>query len=175
MLLFCIKPRLIEIGDSPPAIEFLVVAKPDEWEKKVRIESNISNRQVKYNSFWKEFVGRYKQSYLDFKPSSWLPNRGSITMVHGGTDLRYILRFSHSSFLMTLWIGVNSKIDPYELLDKIILKKDYIVDKLGAEVEFDKKEGVISTKVNLYYNKDVDILTIYKYLTGGFPKMVLGI
>jgi hypothetical protein len=61
---------------------------------------------------------------------------------------------------MTLWIGVNSKIDSYDLLDKIILKKDYIVDKLGAEVEFDKKEGVISTKVNLYYNKDVDILTI---------------
>ena len=61
---------------------------------------------------------------------------------------------------MNLWIGVNSKIDPHELIDKIILRKDYIVDKLGVEVEFDKKEGVKSTKVNLYYNKDVDILSI---------------
>ena len=52
------------------------------------------------------------------------------------------------------------KYDPHELIDRIILRKDYIVDKLGAEVEFDKKEGVISTKVNLYYNKDVDILSI---------------
>ena len=38
---FCIKPRLIKIGDSTPAIEFLVVAKPDEWEKQVRRESNF--------------------------------------------------------------------------------------------------------------------------------------
>ncbi len=157
---FCIKPRLIKIGDSTPAIEFLVVAKPDEWEKHVRIESNISDRQIKYNNFWTEFVDRYKQSFPDFKPSSWLPNRGSITMVHGGTDLRYILRFSHGSFLMTLWIGVNSKINPSELIDKINIRKDYIVDKLGAQVEFDKKEGVISTKVNLYYDKHVDVLSI---------------
>jgi len=34
---FCIKPRIIKIGDSDPSFEFSVVAKPDDWEKKVKV------------------------------------------------------------------------------------------------------------------------------------------
>lgn len=30
---FCIKPRIIKIGNSESALEFLVIAKPDEWGK----------------------------------------------------------------------------------------------------------------------------------------------
>jgi len=157
---FCIRPRLIKINDSKPAIEFLVVAKPDEWERRVRSSSTISDRQAAYNKFWAEFVSRYKKLYPDFKPSSWLPNRSSITMFHGGTDLRYLLRFSHGQFLISLWIGVNSKIHPHDLIERISTKKDYIEEQLGSEIEFDRKEGVISTKVNLYYDKEVDIINI---------------
>lgn len=30
---FCVKPRLIKIGDSDPSFEFIVLAKPDKWIK----------------------------------------------------------------------------------------------------------------------------------------------
>ena len=30
---FCVRPRLIRIGDSDPSLEFIVVAKPDKWLK----------------------------------------------------------------------------------------------------------------------------------------------
>lgn len=33
---FCIRPRIITIGESDPSLEFVIIAKPDDWDKKVK-------------------------------------------------------------------------------------------------------------------------------------------
>ena len=63
---FCIKPRLIKIGDSEPAIEFVTVAKPDEWEKEVKGEKNISDRGLAYKEFWTKLKEEYQQKVPSF-------------------------------------------------------------------------------------------------------------
>jgi hypothetical protein len=157
---FCIKPRLIKIGDSNPALEFLVVAKPDEWEKQVKSETPISPRQTEYKRFWTKLVNRFKETYPSLKPAVWSINRSYLIMCYGGTGLEYTLKFSHGSFLVNLYIKGNIRMDAHEIIDRLIAKKDYIENELGAEVEFDKKERVKATRVNLYCDAGDDILSI---------------
>jgi hypothetical protein len=159
---FCIKPRLIKIGDSNPAIEFLVVAKPDEWEKQIKSETQISPRQAEYEKFWTKLIYRFKEIYPNLKPSKWSINRSYLLMCYGGTGLEYTLKFSHGSFIINLYIKGNVKMDAHEIIDRLIAKKDYIENDLGVEVEFDKKEGVGATRVNLYCEDGGDILSISK-------------
>ena len=151
---------MIKIRDSNPAIEFLVVAKPDEWEKHVKNETRLSNRQLEYEKFWLKLVNRFKETYPNIKPAMWSINRSYLIMCYEAPGLEYTLKFSHGSFLINLYIKGNVKMHPHEIIDRLITRKDYIEDELEAEVEFDKKEGVNPTKVNLYCNAKADILSI---------------
>lgn len=157
---FCIKPRLIKVGDSDPALEFLVVAKPDEWEKQVKRETKLSDRQIKYEKFWIKLVNRFKEVYPNIKPGMWSVNRSYLIMCLGGSGLEYILKFSHGSFLINLYIKGNAKMHPHEIFDRIVVKKDFIENDVGAEIEFDKKEGVKATRINLYCDAEADILNL---------------
>lgn len=157
---FCIKPRLIKIEDSNPAIEFLVVAKPDEWEKRVDIKNKLSNRQIEYKNFWIKLVNRFKEKYPNIKPLTWSTNRSYLIMCYEVPGLEYTLKFSHSTFLINLYIKGNVNNNPHELIDQLITRKNDIEKELGVEVEFDKKEGVKSTRVNLYCDIEADILSI---------------
>ncbi len=54
---FGIKPRLIKIGDSKPALEFVIKAEPDTWEKDVIGQFQLSKRELEYQKFWKRLIG----------------------------------------------------------------------------------------------------------------------
>lgn len=156
---FCIKPRLIKIDNSNPAIEFLVVAKPDEWEKQIKKENKMSIRQIEYEKFWKELFNQYKTHYPDSKLRIF-SDRGYYVLSRGESGVEYVLRFGHKSFFMSLYMGAYSKIDTHELFDILIEQKNTIEKELGTEVEFVKKEGVKSTKINLYSGIKADILSV---------------
>ena len=155
---FCIKPRLIKVGDSDPALEFLVVAKPDEWEKQVKRETKLSDRQIEYEKFWTKLISRFKEIYPNIKPGMWTINRSYMIMCFGGSGLEYTLKFSHGSFLINLYIKGNAKVHSYEIFDKLKAQREFIENELGVELEFDKKEGVKSTRINLYCDANADIL-----------------
>jgi len=70
---FCIKPRIIKIGESKPAIEFVTIAKPDEWEKQVKSETKVSDRGIAYKEFWKLVVNKYQQQVTGFTPRKISP------------------------------------------------------------------------------------------------------
>ncbi len=158
---FCIKPRLIKIGDSAPAIEFVTKAKPDEWEKQVQGDINKpSERGLEYKKFWIDLINRYKEKYPKYKPLRGYQARNSHVLCYSETGIDYSVKFSQGSLFITLWMGPKSKTNPHELVDRIILKKSEIEEKLGSEIIIDKREDVRSTKVFLKCDKETDILDI---------------
>jgi hypothetical protein len=50
--------------------------------------------------------------------------------------------------------------NPHELINKIIEKKEFLEENLGDNIEFFMKEDVISTSVNLFYDLEADILSM---------------
>lgn len=47
---FCIRPRIIKIGESKPSLEFIIIAKPDKWEKIVK-DDRVTRSIIGENEF----------------------------------------------------------------------------------------------------------------------------
>lgn len=157
---FCIKPRLIRIGNSEPAIEFVMITKPDEWEKQVKSETNVSERGMEYKKFWTSLIEKYKQIYPKYNFGQTYPTRSNCIMSYCGPKIEYNVRFRKGSLFITLYMSTNSKPDPHKLIDIINSRKSEIEDKLDLEIEIGKKENIKSTYAEIKYAKEVDILTI---------------
>ncbi|HHV75513.1 MAG TPA: hypothetical protein GXX41_12945 [Thermoanaerobacterium sp.] len=76
---FCIKPRIIKIENSNPALEFIVLAKPDKWEKSISQPrpQPIFTRKKFLKSLDQEGKEFFK-SLLEFAWKNYLP-------IHWGT------------------------------------------------------------------------------------------
>lgn len=157
---FCIKPRLIKIGNSEPAIEFVIITKPDEWEKQLKSETKLSDRGIEYKMFWTSLIEKYKQEYPEYKYGRAFPTRSYIIMSYGGSGTEYAVRLRKSSIFITLYNRYDSKPDPHELIDVVTSRKSEIEEKLGLELEIEKKENIKSTYAEIKYPKEVNILTI---------------
>ncbi len=156
---FCIKPRIIKIGDSKPAIEFVTVAKPDEWEKEVKGDITISDRGLAYKEFWTKLIEKYKQKVTTFKPRK-IPNRYIYDVPAGKTGINYYWSFTNKGcFEIGLWIGTRNKSKNHEIINKIISQKEIIENKLGSPLVFINDENKKATQVHDRYDKPVDILT----------------
>lgn len=157
---FCIKPRLIKIGESKPAIEFVIIAKPDEWEKQVKSETKISDRGMAYKEFWKLVVDQYQQHATDFNPRKILP-RYVYDIPVGKTGVNYTWRFTNKGFFeLGLWIGTRNKQRNHEIIEEMISNKDNLEKHLGKSLLFLNNESHKATTVNIRYEKETDILTM---------------
>ena len=157
---FCIRPRIIKIGESEPAIEFVIITKPDEWEKRIKSEIKLSNREIEYKKFWTTLLEKYNQKYPKYKYGRIISSRSNCVMSYGGPGIEFALRFKNNSLYITLYCKTISKPDPHELIDGIISRKSDIEDKLGLELEINKKDDVKSTFAEIKYGKETNILTI---------------
>ena len=157
---FCIKPRLIKIGNSEPAIEFVIITKPDEWEKQLKSETKLSDKGMKYKMFWTALIEKYKQEHPEYKYGRAYPTRSYIIMSYGGSGTEYAVRLRKGSIFITLYNRYDSKPDPHELIDAVLSRKSEIEEKLGSKLKIEKKENIKSTYAEIKYLKDVNILTI---------------
>jgi len=158
---FCIRPRIIKIGDSKPAIEFVIITKPDEWEKQVKSETKLSNREIEYKKFWTTLIEKYNQKYPKYKYGRIISSRSNCVMSYGGPGIEYTLRFRNNSFSITLYCKTISKPDPHELIDGIISRKSKIEENLGLELEINKRDNVKSTFAEIKYSKEINILNMH--------------
>jgi len=157
---FCIRPRLIKIGSSEPAIEFVTITKPDEWEKQVKSEISLSEREIQYKKFWTALIENYKQKYPEYRSGRVYTTRSYCIMSYAGPNIEYTVRFRKGSIFITIYCRGDSKPNPHDLLNGIIRRKADIENKLGLELEIEKKEDVKSTYAEIKYSKEVNILTI---------------
>lgn len=122
--------------------------------------TELSDRDLKYKRFWTELIEKYKQKYPEYKYGRAIPTRSTCVMSYGGTGIEYDIRFRKGSIFITLYNRYDNKPDPHEIIDMIISRKSEIEEKLGLEVEIEKKENQLSTHVETKYYKEVNILNI---------------
>jgi hypothetical protein len=61
--LFAIEVSLHQIGNSPYALEFTAVERPDEWSNRIQ-EETMSETDRLYSKFWNSFIERTKERDL---------------------------------------------------------------------------------------------------------------
>lgn len=137
---FCIKPRLIQIGSSKPALEFVIITKPDEWEKSIQSDSGFTPTKVKYKEFWSSLIEKYSQIDPTFKvkkaqTDSW------ILFGAGKTGLGYSWFFRPGSFCIELYINTKNQERNDDIFNQFLNYKDEIEAKF-RNVEWYKKENI---------------------------------
>ncbi|MDI9624107.1 MAG: hypothetical protein QFX38_04410 [Methanothermobacter sp.] len=68
---FCIKPRIIKIGDSTPALEFVVLARPDKWEKSIRPTQRPKIKKFTRETFLNSLDQEGKEFFTSLFEFSW--------------------------------------------------------------------------------------------------------
>ena len=114
---FGIEIKLIKIEDSPPAPDFRIVVKPNDWERMIKISSQtMSETAKKYLEFYSKLVDEYKKINPRWRkvkpqPQSWL----SFGAGKGG--LSFVRAFkSNNRFAIELILIQEIKIKTKEFL-----------------------------------------------------------
>ncbi|MDO9044336.1 MAG: DUF4268 domain-containing protein [Methanobacteriaceae archaeon] len=156
---FCIRPRLIRIDNSDPALEFVVVTKPDEWEKSVTTSSKqFSPREMEYKKFWDQLATIYSNLCSDFKVKNPYP-QGWLWFGAGKSGLFYSWAFKPQKFVVELYINTRDAKTNDKIYAQFLKEKEHIEEKLG-KLEWFRLENLKKRTISM--NKDIedDILTL---------------
>ncbi len=149
---FCIRPRIIKIGDSKPALEFLPIAQPDEWEKSTKSGTEIES---KYKKFWAKLLN----TFAEMKPglpkrrptkSTWLAIYTGYRNIH----FEWVIRKRPvERFDAALHFERPDKEENLELLEHLRSKKHEFEKKIPDEtIIFDENWGERWTQI--YVKRD---------------------
>lgn len=147
---FGVELQLWRIGDSPSAVKFNVISRPNNWQKKVTHEtSGPSETERLYSSFWENFLSFCVQenSTLPLPKSPpdkwWLP----MSIGRDGFHVSLNARVKTKDLECQLWIEGT---DATAAFSALLLRKDEIVSALGSDVQFEEggsRRGTIRYKI----------------------------
>ncbi len=150
---FGIEIRLIKIEESPPAADFIVVVKPNDWERTIKIATQpISDTSKGYLKFYSNLVDQYSkidQKWRRVKPQaqSWL----SFGAGKSGLSFEWSFK-SNNRIAIDLYIDTGDKNENERIFEELYKEKD----KITAEIEgltWEKLEEKRACRVAIY--KDI--------------------
>jgi len=142
---FGIEIKLRRIGNSPPAAEFLVVAKPNEWQRQVS-QQPLSESDVKRNKLRFEFFSKLADKYKELNPSwnkvkaahnHWL----SFGAGKAGFSFSWVFKWigSGTRFSVELYIDTRDQEENKKYFNQLKERKEEIEKALGFELFWDER------------------------------------
>ena len=129
---FGIEIEVIQIGDSLPAPQFKVVAKPNDWSKSVRSSANtgeVTDTKLKQQQYWTQFKEYVENNGSPFKVQKPAPQHWTI------------IALGRSNFQLSLTVNSQSHVICVNLeISGEHAKENF--DKLRDLYEEDSKEHI---------------------------------
>ena len=159
---------LVRIGTSAPAPLFEVVAKPNDWQKRVRSATrtgSASARSEKYRSFWAAYLNRQATEHSGWgrrgspQPANWMSFGGPFR----GTQINH--SFAQGGRLRhELYIDRGDGEANLALFEFLRDRRETIEAAYGQPLEFDSIEGKRACRIATYCDgtiEDEDHWTAY--------------
>lgn len=135
---FGIEVEVIQIGDSLPAAQFNVVAKPNDWSKSIKSSANngaLTEIQIKQQEYWtqfKEFVIKNGSPFKLQKPSAqqWI----NIAMGRSYFHLSLTVNSVSNRICINLEIGGDNAKNNFEALRELCEEESKV--KISNEIEW---------------------------------------
>ncbi len=147
---FGVEIRLIKISNSPPAPEFTIIVKPNDWERSVKVSSSArSETEKKYFDFYSKLVEEYSKLNPHWRkvkpqPQSWLWSGA------GKSGLWYAWAFrSNNRFSVELYFSTSDKNENERMFEEL----EKYRDKIDIEIEglsWEKLEEKKACRIALY-------------------------
>lgn len=156
---FGVQVGVVRIGDSSPAPLFEVVAKPNDWQKRVRSitrAGTTTERGEKYRSFWTLYLDRLNETRPSWghrstpQPANWMgfvgPFRGTqlIPSFAAGKRLRH-----------ELYIDCGDGDLNTAVFNALLARRQQIEATYGSELDFDAMEGKRACRIADYRPESV--------------------
>lgn len=151
---FGVQVSVVRIGDSAPAPLFDVVAKPNDWQKRVRAvtrSEGVSERAERYRSFWSLYLDRMATQHPDWgrraspQAANWMGFRSPFTgsqIVPGFAAGR---RLRHELYIDSGDGDANTR-----LFTALVDHRAEIEAEYGRPLEFEPIEGKRACRVAEY-------------------------
>jgi hypothetical protein len=145
---------LVRIGTSAPAPLFEVVAKPNDWQKRVRSSTragSASARSEKYRSFWAEYLDRQAAEHSDWgrrgtpQPANWMSFGGPFQGTQINPSFAQGRRLRHE-----LYIDRGDGDANLALFEFLRDRRQVIEDAYGLPLEFDSIDGKRACRIAAY-------------------------
>jgi hypothetical protein len=150
---FGIELKLINIKDSPPAVDLEIVVKPNDWERTIKIaDKGTSETNKKYLVFFNQLVESFSKTQKGFrkpKPQPW----SFLNFGAGKTGLYYSWAFRmHKRFSVELYIDTGDKERNERYFDELKSSSNEISGTLRnfGEVSWEKLEDKRACRIAIY-------------------------
>lgn len=151
---FGVQVAVVKIGDSQPAPLFDVVAKPNEWQKKVRHAARATSaggRSEQYLRFWQRYLQAMAEKHPEWgrrgtpQPSNWMSFAGPIR----GTQLNPSFAMGHR-LRSELYIDTGDGEANEQLFERLLSQRASLDSAYGEPLEFEPIEGKRACRIASY-------------------------
>ena len=135
---FGIEVELWKIGNSPPAPKFNLVAKPNDWSKAVKTQTQAdwSERAVLFKQLWSDLLAYLEEHFSGLK----IPNTSGFHWIRfAATNTRCVLSYSPKQKKLSLYLLFKEN-SPTGWFDFIYSGKDQLEAELGQTFEWQSND-----------------------------------
>lgn len=151
---FGVQVSVVRIGDSAPAPLFDVVAKPNDWQKRVRAVTRaegVSERAERYRSFWSLFLERMAAEHPEWgrrttpQPANWMGFRSPFSGSQIVPSFAAGRRLRHELYIDSGDADANTRLFNALMEHRAEIEADY-----GRRLEFEPIEGKKACRIADY-------------------------
>ena len=145
--------ELLKIDNSRPAVNFKLVASPNEWRDRSR---GISERMERYRSFFQVLIDRLREdekftTARKGQPQSWC------NFASGRGGIRYSANFRQSGKAgIALYIDVGDRIRNKKIFDSLNEEKDTIEPELNEKLEWSRLDDKKASRIDAVRSGSID-------------------
>jgi len=170
---FGVEIKLIKIHDSPPAPDFRIIVKPNDWERSIKLYSQpMSISEKNYLQFYTKLANTYSSKNSKWRkakprPQSWLG------FSSGKSGLQFVWAFrSGNRFSVELYIDTGDKNENERIFEELYnhrVKIEKLVKGLNWEKLVERKACRIGVykgiKAPIRHLTETDYPSILKWAT----------
>jgi len=152
---FGVAVRVWRIGDSAPALQFNVVAAPNDWGKRVRSTAAAQQRGEGKRPLYLEFWGRLTEAIVE-RGHGWCRpgRRNSANWIDFSTGAprgtQYGMSFSRDSLRSELYLHNRQQIEPSASFEHFLERRAYLEASYGGPLEFEALENRKASRIADY-------------------------
>lgn len=156
VLFFGIELELLQIGDSPPAPNFKLVAQPNEWRKTVS-RPTVSPRQQAYQVFFSELLDKVKAKHPNLSKASRGYPQNWFTFPVGRSGFSISTTFAQdNTFRVELYIDVGDKAKNKAAFDVLHENREAIEATIDQPVAWERLDDKQASRIYCATNGNID-------------------
>lgn len=152
---FGVALRVWRIGDSAPALQFDVVAAPNNWGKRVRSTAAAQQRGEGKGPLYLEFWGQLTNAIAE-RGHKWCRpgRRNSVNWIDLSTGAprgtQYGMSFSRDSLRSELYLHNREQIEPSMSFERFLERREALETSYGRSLKFEALEGRKASRIADY-------------------------